>query len=120
MPEFYGVSTLETQSVDNVLLGQYEAVDLPGTLLSGQNLTRGTVIGKVTATGKLKAYASGNNDGSENPIGILARDTNASAGDTKTFYYAKGVFNKKGLTGADANGIDKLAARGVVIKEGKD
>lgn len=120
MPESYGVSTLETQSVDNVLLGQYEAVDLPGILLSGQNLTRGTVVGKITASGKLKAYASGNADGSENPIGVLLRDTNATAADTKTCYYAKGVFNKKGLTGADANAIDKLAARGVIIKEGKD
>ncbi|RTL21740.1 MAG: head decoration protein [Rhodocyclaceae bacterium] len=120
MAESYGVTTLETQAVDNVLLGQYEAVDMPGTLLSGQNLTRGTVVGKVTASGKLKAYASGNNDGSENPVGIMARDTNATGGDVKTLYYATGVFNKKGLTGADANGIDKLAARGVIIKEGKD
>jgi hypothetical protein len=42
-------------------------------------LAKGTVVGVVTATKKLKAYASGNSDGSEVPIGLLKYATTTDA-----------------------------------------
>ncbi len=121
MPRNYGVTTLETSSVDNLLYGPFEAVDVPGTIASGAGvLTRGTVLGKVTASGKYIAYTSGAADGSQNPVAVLAVNVDATSEDVPTCFYIKGVFNKKGLVGADANAIDKLAARGVIVKEGRD
>ena len=52
------------------------------TVLSGQNLTAGAVIGKVTASGKYKVYTVGATDGSESAIAILFDAVDASSADT--------------------------------------
>jgi hypothetical protein len=41
----------------------------------------GTVLGKITASGKLVPSVSGAADGSETPVGILFEDVDVSAGD---------------------------------------
>ena len=52
------------------------------TIASGQNLVFGTVVGKVTATGKYIAYDDDNSDGSEAAAGVLVGgDVDASGGD---------------------------------------
>jgi hypothetical protein len=53
-----------------------------GTLLSGQNLVAGAVLGKITATGKWKVYDNAASDGSQSAAGILMAATNASSADT--------------------------------------
>jgi len=63
------------------------------TLLSGQNLARGAVVGKITASGKYKLSLSASTDGSEVPSRILAHDTDASGGDTLTPAYYNGDFD---------------------------
>jgi len=74
-----------------------------GTLEAGQNLTVGAVLGKVTATGKLKLNATedaaGNaiSDGSENPYAILIGDCDASAGDKSCSILKAGVVNENSL-----------------------
>src|SRR5690242_21948 len=63
--------------------------ELPGnqsrknvTIVSGQDLAYGTVVGKITATGKYKAYDDDNSDGSEAAAGILVGDAiDATGGD---------------------------------------
>lgn len=52
------------------------------TILSGQNLASGAVLGKVTASGKYKAYAAAATDGSQTVAGILVAAVDASGGDT--------------------------------------
>lgn len=74
----------------------HDADDLLGktiTLASGQNLARGAVLGRVTASGKYVLSASAAADGSQVPSVVLAEDTNATAGDTACNAYFSGVFN---------------------------
>lgn len=70
----------------------------PITLLSGQNLLRGAVLGKITAGGKYTLSASAAADGSQTPVAILAEDTNAAAGDKATVAYFRGDFDASAVT----------------------
>lgn len=78
------------------------------TLLSGQNLVDGTVLGKVTASGKYVAYDNaGTDDGRRAVAGILVSNTNATGGDVTTaraLLRGPAVVNKHDL--AWAAGID--------------
>lgn len=69
-----------------------------GTLLSGQNLLRGALVGKVTATGKYVLSLAASSDGSQAPIGVLVHDTDASAGDVEALVYDRGDFNQAAMT----------------------
>lgn len=51
------------------------------TLLAGQNYKVGSVLGRITASNKLTLHAPGANDGSENIVAVLARETDATDGD---------------------------------------
>jgi hypothetical protein len=51
------------------------------TVVSGQDLAAGAVVGKVTASGKYKAYDDDNGDGSETAAGILVCAVDATDGD---------------------------------------
>lgn len=59
------------------------------TILSGQNLAAGTVVGKVTASGKYIAYDDDNADGSQAAVGILYAAVDASAADKKGVIIAR-------------------------------
>lgn len=78
------------------------------TLISGQNLVRGAVLGKITASGKYNLSLSAAGDGSQTPDLILAEDTNASGGDKETVAYATGVFNQRALTIGTAHTADTI------------
>jgi len=67
------------------------------TLIEGQNLERGAVLGKITSGGKYTLSLSASVDGSEDPDVVLAEDTDASAGDKVTIAYARGDFNENAL-----------------------
>ena len=68
------------------------------TLVAGQNLTRGAVLGKITASGKYTLSLAAASDGSQNPSVILAQDCDASLGDAAAAAYFSGVFNGSALT----------------------
>lgn len=51
------------------------------TVVSGQNLARGTVLGKITANGKYTAFAPAAADGSQTAAGVLLDAVDASAAD---------------------------------------
>lgn len=68
------------------------------TLSNGQNLKRGAVLGKVTASGEHILSAQAAADGSETPDLVLAEDTDASAGAKVTIAYARGDFDENALT----------------------
>jgi hypothetical protein len=92
------------------------------TIISGQNLVRGAVLGKITASSKYNLSASAASDGSQVPDLVLAEDCDASAGDKSAMAYSRGDFNTVGLTlGAGhtvASITDGLRAKGIVLTAG--
>ena len=87
----------ETYTPDNLIAGDYPLVTGEAVIESGQNLSRGALLGKVAATDKFKLCDSAAADGSENPQGILAEDIDASAADQISTYYLAGEFNEAAI-----------------------
>ena len=96
------------------------------TVASGENLKTGTVVGIVTATGKVTQLAPSANDGSENAAGVLLGDVDASAADTPGVIIArhavcsdKGLVWPGGITGPHKNtALGQLKALGILVREG--
>lgn len=89
------------------------------TVAAGQNLVRGAVLGKVTATGKYLLSLSAAADGSQTPDLILAEDCNAAAADKSVLAYARGDFNSRALTLGAAHTVasitEGLRAKGITL-----
>ncbi|ABC29671.1 head decoration protein [Hahella sp. KA22] len=103
-------SETEVYTPDTLLLGGLVST-ASGILASGENRTRGTVVGRVTATGELKMAAAAAGDGSEVPIGILGFDVDATSGAATCAYYTGGDFDQAALTwGAGYTDLQKAAA----------
>jgi len=85
--------------VDRLVASDSDLVTDTGILITGQNLVRGAVLGKITASGKLNLSLSAAADGSQTPYAILAADTDATAADNdSTPIYIAGSFNEDALT----------------------
>jgi hypothetical protein len=94
-----------------------------GTLILGQNLAAGTVLGRITASGKLTALAPGAANGSQTAVGVLYEAVNATAADAPCVLSARDCeVNGKELgwgaaTAAQiATATGQLAAAGIVIR----
>lgn len=87
-------------------------------LVSGQNLTRGALLGQITAGGKYTLSLSASSDGSQVPSVILAEDCDASGGDKVTVAYFGGTFDERIVTYGTAHTAASVreALRGVGIK----
>lgn len=59
------------------------------TLISGQNLQAGTVLGKITSSGKYTQQDTGAATGEETAAAILLQATDASDGDTDATIVAR-------------------------------
>lgn len=89
-----------------------------------KDLVAGTVLGKVTAAGKLVPLAPGASDGSESAVGILVEDSVIpAAGDAVANIYVHGDFRKDGLVWPDGitaeqktAAVNQLAALGLFVK----
>lgn len=90
--------TSTSYTPDNLIAGDFPLKSRSMTLLSGQNLARGAVLGVVTASGKVKLSAAGASDGSEVAKFVLAEDCNASAADTACIVYETGELLGSALT----------------------
>ncbi len=87
------------------------------TIASGATLVAGTLVGKVTASGKYIAYADGNVDGSETAAGVILEDCDASAADATAVIIARDAEVKSALlTGSDAAGLADLEAIGIIAR----
>lgn len=86
---------------------------LTKTIAAGADLVKGTILGRVTASGKLAAYASGNTDGTQNPVAVLMEDAAAAAADVNAVTGFAGVYKQASMTGLDAAAITALEARGI-------
>lgn len=106
-----------THQPDRLIAGDMELVPRTITILSGQNLVRGAVLGKITSGGKYVLSLSASSDGSQIPDLILAEDCDASGGDKTAVAYATGVFAQGALTigtGHTADSIrEGLRAKGI-------
>ncbi|MCU7845309.1 MAG: head decoration protein [Candidatus Thiodiazotropha sp. (ex Monitilora ramsayi)] len=85
-------SSVETHSPDNLIAGSAPIVTNDGTLASGQNLARGAVLGRITASGEMVLSDPGAVDGSEVPVGILVHAQDASAAAKACQFYVGGEF----------------------------
>lgn len=73
------------------------------TLASGSGvIAPGTVLGKVTATGKYKPYANGNSDGSETAVGLAMDRYDTTGTDVLASMMVHGVVRTASLVGLDS------------------
>ena len=93
------------------------------TIVSGQNLQAGTVLGRITATGFLTEYDSSASDGSQAVYGILFDNVDASAGDVPgaVVIVRDAEVQKAALEWIDAAnetaGTPGLKALGIVVRK---
>ncbi len=90
--------TTETYDFDNLIAGAYPPENQVETIASGETVVRGSVLGRVTASGKLKVSASAANDGSQVPKFIAAYDLGALTADTEAEVFKAGCFRVSALT----------------------
>lgn len=90
--------TKETYSPDLLVVRGDNLRSEKVTLVTGQNLQRGAVLGKITVGGKYKLSASAAGDGSQTPNRILAQDCDATAADAEALVYYTGDFNDSQVT----------------------
>lgn len=87
------------------------------TIASGQNLAAGTVLGKITASGKYAAYDNAALDGTQTAVEVLFDNVDASAADVEAVTIARNAeVNGDELTGLDANAIADLLAVNIIIR----
>lgn len=93
------------------------------TVVSGQNLSAGDVVGKVTASGKYAIYNNGAADGTEVAAGILYAATDASEADMAAVISARDCTVNAGELGWNAQaqpaidaGVADLAALGIIVR----
>jgi len=77
-------------------------------------LRKGLVLGRVTATGKMKQYSNGASDGTEVAAGILDDEVNllddaGTARDSQATMLIHGFVSEAKLHGIDANGKADLS-----------
>ena len=100
-----------TYDPNGLLAGHLQAVHETVTILSGQNLKRGAVVGRVTASGKYVLSLSAAENGSEDPVGILATDCYADGADKEAPVFFMGEFNAaECVFGADHTAATATAA----------
>lgn len=105
---------------DNLIAGNAHLLNAKKVIvISGQNLVRGAVLGKITASGKYALSVSAADDGSQTPDLILADDCDATSADQTALAYSRGDFGDIALTiGAGhtlASIAEGLRVKGITI-----
>ncbi|AJW76992.1 head decoration protein [Marinitoga sp. 1155] len=72
-------------------------------------LKAGTILGKITASGKFGPYDSTATDGRQTAVGILAHDVDVTKEDAMVNYLIHGVVQESKLTGIDATAKTQLS-----------
>lgn len=91
-------STEGTFTPDDLIAGDFPVRTRKVTLISGQNVVRGAVLGIITASGKYNLSLAAAGDGSNTPRAIAAEDVDATGGDKDLVVYISGDFNETKLT----------------------
>lgn len=99
MSDFLATFVSEGYSPDGLIANNGTLlISEPITLISGQNLVRGALLGKITASGKYTLSLAAAVDGSEVPVAVLTHDCDASGGDAATLGYTRGDFQSQAIT----------------------
>lgn len=105
---------------NGIVVGGFDHHAEPETLLTGANYAAGTVLGKITASGKYTTSLTASSDGSETPVAVLLEDVDASSGDAPGVVLKQGGVDETKLTFGTghtaASTRDALAARGLFLK----
>jgi hypothetical protein len=96
------------------------------TVISGQNLEIGAVVGRITASGKITRLAPAAGDGSQVAYGVMAAAVDASAADKRGPMIArhaicsdKGLVWPGGITAPQkATAVDQLRTAGILVRPG--
>lgn len=103
------MTDLGTFVPDKLLGGSFSIVRSEVTIASNAGaLLRGSVLGKVTATGKYVLSASAAEDGSQTPDCILAKDVDATSGEAVGVAYLSGEFVKDALTLGEGHTVTSI------------
>jgi hypothetical protein len=101
---------------NGLLLDRDDAFGESVTIVSGQNLAAGAVLGQITSGGKYTLAAAAAGDGSATPVAVLVDACDASGGDKAAFVYYTGRFRESKLTfGA---GLTAAATRRTLAQRG--
>jgi len=95
------------------------------TVAAGQTLELGAVVGRVTATGKIKRFDPAATDGTEHPVGIVLEPVEASVDRDDGLLLARhGIVAAQrvvwpaGITSEQtAAAIAALATRGILLRQ---
>ena len=103
-----------------ILIGPREQARYEGIILLTDPALylAGTVLGRVTATGKYIRYLNGAVDGSELAVGVLTEEVDAIAADQAARLLVAGDVDKDKLVGIDAPGEVDMNAKTVVNAQG--
>lgn len=109
VPGTSGVSEVKPADI----LASYARFTQKGvTLVAGSGvIAAGTLLGRITASKKYKAYANGNSDGSETAVGVLRQSVNVADGDSMGNIVVSGILFEDKLIGDDANSDTDLNGR---------
>jgi uncharacterized protein YbjQ (UPF0145 family) len=92
----------------------YGPVLIKKTIVAGANLVKGTILGRITASGKLTAAASTNtDDGSRTAVAVLMEDAAAASADVAAIVGFAGVYVEANMTGLTAAYKLALEANGI-------
>lgn len=100
---------------DNLLAGEIEAGE-GATIVSGAGiLARGSVLGKITASGKLALVnTAGTDDGRRTPYAVLLETTDATSADKVAPVALAGTFNSEALV---FGGTDTIATHRAALRD---
>lgn len=91
--------TSQGQSIpENLIAGEFPRITRKVTVGTGANLVAGSVLGKITATGKYILSAAAAVDGSQVPDAILAEDASALSADVQAVAMLTGEINELAVT----------------------
>jgi len=93
---------------DNLVAGEFPAVQRIETITGGAAYPRGAVLGRITASGLYVLSDASATDGSQKPAAILAEPIDTTSGETQAVVYHSGEFNSNALTygaGHDASSV---------------
>ncbi len=88
-------------------------------LFTATDMLAGTVVGRITASGKYALYDDGNADGTEDAVGIITEDVLAAAADVLGRFLVKGAVYDAKLIAEDAAAFVDMHARSVINADGE-
>ena len=100
MSGLLGVTEEVQNSSSLIAADNFGPVRLSAVITVG-NYSAGQILGRITASGKLTAYAAGNADGSEVAVAVLLENTDASSSDVNGVVGFAGVYLEANTTGLD-------------------